>query len=89
MKKAVEPILPHNIIYRRKQGFWAPVTEWLRNEWYDYAFDKITNSGIIIDYFNLDYVKLMFENHKNSKANNGLKIFQLLQLALWWERFFK
>jgi asparagine synthase (glutamine-hydrolysing) len=89
LKKAVEPILPHNIIYRRKQGFWAPVTEWLRNEWYDYAFDKITNSGIIIDYFNLDYVKLMFENHKNSKANNGLKIFQLLQLALWWERFFK
>ena len=89
LKKAVEPILPHNIIYRRKQGFWAPVTEWLRNEWHDYAFDKITNSGIIIDYFNLDYVKQMFELHKTSKADNGLKIFQLLQLAIWWERFFK
>ncbi len=89
LKKAVEPILPHNIIYRRKQGFWAPVNEWLRNEWYDYAYDKITNSGIIIDYINIDYVKLMFAQHKNSKANNGLKIFQLLQLALWWERFFK
>lgn len=89
LKKAVEPILPHNIIYRKKQGFWAPVTEWLRNEWYDYASDKVLNSGIIIDYFNREYVKELFTNHYNSKANNGLKIFQLLELALWWERYFK
>jgi len=89
LKKAVEPILPHSIIHRPKQGFWAPVTEWLRGQWYDYAYNTVTNSGIIIDYFNVDYVKSLFENHRNSKADNGLKIFQLLELALWWQRFFK
>jgi len=89
LKKAVEPILPHNIINRPKQGFWAPVTEWLRGQWYDYAYNTVTNSGIIIEHFNIDYVKSLFVNHKNLKANNGLKIFQLLELALWWQRFFK
>jgi asparagine synthase (glutamine-hydrolysing) len=89
LKKAVEPILPHNIIYRRKQGFWAPVSEWLRNQWYDYAFAEVTQSPVINEYFNQDYIRTLFTTHKNSKANNGLKIFQLLELALWYKRFFK
>lgn len=89
LKKAVEPILPHNIIHRPKQGFWAPVSEWLRAQWYDFAFNTVINSEIINLYFNRDYINLLFENHKSQKTNNGLKIFQLLELALWYQRFFK
>ena len=88
LKKAVEPILPNNIINRPKQGFWAPVSEWLRNQWYDYAYSTVTSSPIIKEYFNPEYVQSLFVTHKRAKANNGLKIFQLLELALWHHRFF-
>jgi len=89
LKKAVEPILPHDIIYRKKQGFWAPVNEWLRNDWYKYAYATVTNSKLINSkIFNQDYIKHTFETHKSGKYNQGLQIYTLLMLALWHERFF-
>jgi len=32
LKKAMEPYLPHDVIYRPKSGFGAPVRRWMRNE---------------------------------------------------------
>lgn len=32
LKKALEPYLPHNIIYRPKTGFGAPLRRWMKNE---------------------------------------------------------
>ena len=31
-KKAMEPFLPHDVIYRPKSGFGAPLRRWLRGE---------------------------------------------------------
>ena len=31
LKKALEPVLPRDILYRRKKGFGVPVGEWFRN----------------------------------------------------------
>lgn len=31
LKKALEPMLPHDIIYRRKKGFGIPLAQWMRN----------------------------------------------------------
>jgi len=90
LKKAVEGILPDEIINRRKQGFWAPVNEWLRHQWYDYAYDAVLNSQLLNSgIFNTDYIKNLFLNHKAGKEQNGLKIFTLLELTLWHDRFFK
>lgn len=30
LKKAMEPLLPHDIIYRRKKGFGIPLADWMR-----------------------------------------------------------
>src|SRR6476646_9294825 len=32
LKKAMEPYLPHDVIYRPKSGFGAPLRQWMRNE---------------------------------------------------------
>ena len=32
LKKAMEPYLPHDVIYRPKTGFGAPLRHWLRHE---------------------------------------------------------
>jgi asparagine synthase (glutamine-hydrolysing) len=90
LKKAVEPLLPDNIINRRKQGFWAPVNEWFRNDWQDFALNTIQNSKINeYGIFNQAYIKYLFEQHRTGKANYGYKIFNLMSLAMWYDRFFK
>jgi asparagine synthase (glutamine-hydrolysing) len=89
LKKAVEPILPKEIINRPKQGFWAPVNEWMKGQWYDYALNNVNTSPLINEYFNTEYITQLFKNHKSGKQNNGLKLFQLLELSLWYDRFFR
>lgn len=88
LKKAVEKVLPKEIIYRRKQGFWAPVNEWLRNPWFEYAKSKINNSNLFKALFDMDYVNKILLKHRKGATNRGFHIFTLLELALWYEVFF-
>ncbi len=90
LKNAVKGIIPDEIINRKKQGFWAPVTEWLRNQWYDYSISVINSCLLFNDeLFNKDYINFIIKQHKNEKQNNGTKIFMLIELALWYDRFFE
>lgn len=89
LKNAVKGIIPDEIIYRKKQGFWAPVTEWLRNQWYDYSVSIINNSDLLNnEIFNKEYINFLIKQHKNEEQNNGTRIFMLIELALWYDRFF-
>ncbi len=88
LKKAVEGIIPRNIIYRKKQGFAAPVSEWLRNEWASFAEEKLINSRISREgYFNKTYLHSLIENHKLHKAESGQNLWNLLNLTLWHEQW--
>ncbi len=86
LKKAVEGLIPHNIIYRKKQGFAAPVNEWLRSEWFDFMEMKILNSGLMKrDLLRGDFVKTMIRNHRNRTRDEGMPLWALLNLALWYD----
>jgi asparagine synthase (glutamine-hydrolysing) len=88
LKKAVEGIIPEEIINRKKQGFWAPVNEWLRTYWYDYSRDIIFNSNIQkFGIFNQSTINQLFVEHKTGKKNHGYELFTLLTLCLWYRRF--
>ena len=90
LKKAVESVLPKEIIYRKKQGFWAPVNEWLKDKWHNYALDKTLNSVFVKEgVFDAKYVEFLFDAHKKGKAKQGLQLFSLLTLSLWAEQYFK
>jgi asparagine synthase (glutamine-hydrolysing) len=86
LKKAVEGIIPDNIIYRKKQGFAAPVDEWLRNDWYGFAESKLLNSYFLRErYFRKDAVSAMLDNHRSGRRNQGQYLWNLLNLVLWHE----
>jgi asparagine synthase (glutamine-hydrolysing) len=88
LKKAVESILPREIIYRQKQGFWAPVNEWLRHEWKNYAYNEIFDSSLMKEgIFNTGYIHKIFKLHESGKQNLGLELFSLLTLNLWYKKF--
>lgn len=85
LKKAVSGIILDEIIWRKKQGFGAPVAEWLRNK--ETAKDLtgiIFNSGLkergILNY---DYVKNLIASHQSGKADHNFRIWNLITLSLW------
>jgi len=84
LKKAVEGIVPKNIIYRKKQGFAAPVSEWLRNEWSMFAESTILDSTLVWNgTFQKRYIKSMIDLHRRRKIDAGQNIWNLLNLVLW------
>ncbi|OGU17398.1 MAG: asparagine synthase (glutamine-hydrolyzing) [Ignavibacteria bacterium GWB2_35_12] len=88
LKKAVESILPYEIINRQKQGFWAPVNEWLRNEWKSYAYSEIFDSPLMkTGIFNKEYINKIFRLHESGRQNLGLELYSLLMLNLWYKKF--
>jgi asparagine synthase (glutamine-hydrolysing) len=84
LKKAVEGIIPNNIIYRKKQGFAAPVTEWIRNEWSSFTRERLLESKLVTDGI-LDrvFIESMINRHLANTANNGQYLWNLLNLTLW------
>lgn len=88
LKKAVESVLPHDIIYRPKQGFAAPVNEWLSNQWFAYAENKLMNSSLVKNgILNKKYINRLLLQHRGGK-NHGQHLFSLLMLSIWHENNF-
>lgn len=89
LKKAVEGILPNEIIYRKKQGFAAPVKEWLRTSWYDYSLETVVKSPMIRDgIFNPAIIRNLFKMHKDGSRDYKNELFLLLMLSVWYKKFF-
>jgi asparagine synthase (glutamine-hydrolysing) len=90
LKHAVESILPHDIIYRRKQGFAAPVSEWFRGELRQYWLSETLESPLIRELFDLDALRRLHAAHCSGKrgADAGKSLYALLNLALWHKQYF-
>ena len=88
LKKAVEGLIPDEIIYRRKQGFAAPITEWMRNELHGWLRSEVMNSRLVKENI-LDgsYVEKMLSIHKSGRKNFGQLLWNLLNLSLWYKRW--
>jgi len=88
LKKSMEDLLPHEIIYRKKMGFPVPVNQWFGKELNEKAIDillskKSTQRG----YIRPPYVKKILDQQKEGKGDHGLRIFSLLNLELWHRKY--
>lgn len=86
LKKAVEGIIPDNLIYRKKMGFGAPMEQWLRGNFGREAKSTLLNSTLFDrGYFDRQYVQELFVNHISGEANNSLLIWSLFNLTSWYD----
>jgi asparagine synthase (glutamine-hydrolysing) len=82
-KKAVEPYLPHDVIYRKKMGFGVPIDHWFRNELKDMVYETLLSQRAIQrGYFNRDYIEQMLNRHQAGETWQ-YPIWNLLMLELW------
>ena len=66
--------LPHEIIFRPKKGFGIPLSDWIRNE----LKNEITDTILAPDpLFNLEYIKLLLDEHLSKKRNHRKLIWNI------------
>lgn len=89
LKRAAEGIIPDDIIYRKKQGFAAPVREWLRTgKLAGFARDHIFGSDLLkLGFFNAEFINYMFVKHTSGQVNFDREIWSLLVLCMWYDTF--
>ena len=88
LKKAVESILPKEIIYRKKAGFGAPIRSWLRGALRPMIDDLLGETTIKKrGLFDPAAVRGLIADLRSGKEDLSLHIFQLLTLELWFQQF--
>jgi asparagine synthase (glutamine-hydrolysing) len=88
LKRALEQILPKDLLYSRKRGFGAPVREWFRDglgSWFD---SHLMNSTMRRrDFFDYKFIARLLDEHRRGAQEWGFHLWALLNLSLWYERW--
>jgi asparagine synthase (glutamine-hydrolysing) len=85
LKKAVEDLLPHSILYRPKLGFPTPWSQWLAGPGFD-AIEELLNEPRSMNrgWFRQDAVQRLFREHRARYRDHYDRIWRLLNLELWF-----
>ena len=87
LKKALTPYLPHDILYRKKRGFDAPVDQWFRGDLRQVTEETLLSpSSLNRGFFNPDYLTEMWRQHQSKQRNFGYNFWTLLMFELWHRR---
>ena len=88
LKKVIKDILPHDLLWRKKQGFGVPVGEWLKKDLYNFTRDLLlSQKASSRDLFDMKYVEKILEDHRSGKQNHHHRIWALVCLELWFMTF--
>ncbi|HEX7959559.1 MAG TPA: asparagine synthase (glutamine-hydrolyzing) [Terriglobales bacterium] len=88
LKKAVEPWLPAEIIYRKKRGFGAPVGSWLRKDLEVLVQDTLSESQINKrGFFNPQAIQRIIAAHHARQADYTDHLLTLINFELWCRIF--
>jgi asparagine synthase (glutamine-hydrolysing) len=85
LKKALEPKLPADILYRSKQGFAIPLDQWFRNELKDMAYQIIveTKDGIL----DPSFLKKIWNQHQKGTYDRSALLWATLMFRKWQQTF--
>ncbi len=88
LRKAMEPYLPHDIIYRPKVGFGVPLRSWLRNELKPMLEDLLSPETLAKrGLFDIQAVAELRHNTMNGRADGSYSLLALMAIELWCRRF--
>lgn len=88
LKKAMEGLLPDEILYRPKKGFGIPTAEWLKGRLNPLLREMLTPERLRTqDLFNADHVQKMIKEHETGTASHHKELWTLLVFQLWFDSF--
>lgn len=88
MKKSLEKYLPHDLVYRKKWGFPAPIGNWLQSE-LSFMIDKylcekeLNKHGL----FNFEFIKTMIAKFRSGETFHYKRIWSLIVFQMWFNKY--
>ena len=79
LKKAMEPQLPHDILYRPKMGFAVPLARWFRGPLKARVRDAVLGPRLLsTGWFNADYLRHLVDAHQSGARDYSAPLWTLL-----------
>jgi asparagine synthase (glutamine-hydrolysing) len=87
LRKAVEPVVPREILRGRKRGFSIPAAAWLRGELEPFARETLSAETLRRQgFFRPEAVTRLIDDHVARREDLSRQLWGLLAFTLWHER---
>ncbi len=88
LNRALEDVLPHDILYRKKMGFPTPWAQWLRGDQLNEVEQMLTSDrSIARGLFQPDALRRIFAEHRKKLRDHTDRIWRLMNLEVWHRVF--
>jgi len=88
LKRALESVLPRDLLYKPKRGFGAPVREWFRGAESEALVQQLMNSSMRQrNFFDYGYIERLADEHRREVRDWSANLWCLLNLSLWYDRW--
>jgi len=88
LKETFRDLLPPKIYKRGKMGFGIPLGPWFRGEMKKYWAETCLNEKSLgRGYFKKEEIFRLWDEHQSGKRDYGYKLWALLMLELWHQKF--
>lgn len=88
LKRALEKVLPREVVWRKKAGFGAPIRSWLRGPLRPLVDDLLSEETVKQrGLFRPAEVRRIVAANLSGREDYNLQVFQLLNLELWQRQF--
>jgi asparagine synthase (glutamine-hydrolysing) len=79
LKKALEPRLPRDVLYRRKMGFAVPVADWFRGPLRERVRDALTGDRLLgTGYFDAAFLRRLLDDHQSGLRDYSAPLWSLV-----------
>ena len=88
LRKAMERYLPVDFLWRKKQGFDAPIRNWFRSDVSDFVVQKVLAPGSMVDQlFGRASLETIIGEHKRLKRDWGAALWALVMFETWCDAY--
>lgn len=88
LKKVLKKIVPEQNLTRRKMGFGVPIGYWFRGAMQPFLREALlSEKSLSRGFFQPDRVRHLIDEHVEQRADHSHRLWSLLMLELWFQRF--
>ena len=88
-RKAANEKIPEEWSKRKKLGFLVPFREWIKEDKYYNIVKNAFNEEWVSEFFDIDKINTLLNNHYNGVNNNARKIYTIYAFLVWYKVYFK